>query len=278
MEKKFKNPLTGIMSDKYNVEYNSKMEVYDILDKAGNLIMTIIDPTHYLLPSNDEGIFKNSIELNNIIKNKIARSKSSIKENTVQELNKKLTAKYGNPIDADELYKLEPGLDDPYFPSINVTNKLNIKRNDGYVALKYKIKGKSYLCISDPKSNDTWYALSKDELKENLNNNKTMNKLDLKESSKAKLFAAIKDTQLSNPYANVTDNNKRVSLNMLKKKGLLKEATGEDTDPGSVMDSKLMQKLMNALVECYDFLIDHGIDEDDAKFYLSEQLKELQNY
>ena len=48
-----------------------------------------------------------------------------------------------------------------------------------------------------------------------------MNNLELKEANKAKLFAAIKDTQITNPYTNSADNNKNVSLNTLKKKGLL---------------------------------------------------------
>lgn len=94
-----------------------------------------------------------------------------------------------------------------------------------------------------------------------------MNKLDLKEANKAKLFKAIAGT---NPNINSNEHTSNISLRKASKYGLLKE---ESEDPGSVMDGELMNTLQASLVYAMEFLIDAGIPNEDAVDYISERVK-----
>lgn len=93
-----------------------------------------------------------------------------------------------------------------------------------------------------------------------------MNKIQLKESNKQKLFDALKNTSfVTNSNELTTD----IPLNKLKRKGLLKEDTHED--PGSLMDGAILNKITTALRLAHDFLTDKGISVNDASDYLIDR-------
>jgi len=61
---------------------------------------------------------------------------------------KKLTQK-----EIDKLYNIEPYLSDPYFP------KKIIGKHGEVLDFNLKVKGKSYLIKSSPKTGDTWWKI-----------------------------------------------------------------------------------------------------------------------